>query len=92
MVLGGKKCRLLRGGPGVAQGLGVTVVHAVWVADKGYDAAEFVQALTDMKVLPHVAQNTSNRKSAVPDPIAASDAYVISQQKLELIEQGSGWV
>lgn len=27
-------------------------------ADMGYDAAEFVQALTHMKVLPHVAQNT----------------------------------
>ena len=60
-------------------------------ADKGYDAAEFVQALTDMKVLPHVAQNTSSRKSAVPDHIAASDGYVISQQKRKLIEQGFGW-
>ena len=60
-------------------------------ADKGYDAAEFAQALTDMKVLPHVAQNTSSRKSAVPDHIAASDGYVISQQKRKLIEQGFGW-
>jgi hypothetical protein len=24
-------------------------------ADKGYDAAEFIHALTEMKVLPHVA-------------------------------------
>ena len=59
--------------------------------DKGYDAAEFIQALTDMKVLPHVAQNTANRKSAVPDQIAGSDGYVISQQKRKLIEQGFGW-
>lgn len=41
-------------------------------ADKGYDTAEFVEALTEMEVLPHLAQNTSNRKSAVPDHIAAS--------------------
>jgi transposase len=60
-------------------------------ADKGYDAAEFIEALTQMKVAPHVAQNTSNRRSAVPDPIAATDGYVISQQKRKLIEQGFGW-
>ena len=60
-------------------------------ADKGYDAAEFIEALTDMKVLAHVAQNTSNRKSAVPEHIANSDGYVISQQKRKLIEQGFGW-
>lgn len=60
-------------------------------ADKGYDAAEFIEALTQMQVLPHVAQNTSNRSSAVPDDIAASDGYAISQQKRKLIEQGFGW-
>lgn len=60
-------------------------------ADKGYDAAEFIEALTEMKVVPHVAQNTSNRRSAVPEHIAATDGYVISQQKRKLIEQGFGW-
>jgi hypothetical protein len=60
-------------------------------ADKGYDAAEFIEALTQMKVLPHVAQHTSNRKSAVPDQIATTDGYAISQQKRKLIEQGFGW-
>lgn len=60
-------------------------------ADKGYDAAEFIAALTDMQVLAHVAQNTSNRQSAVPDSIANSDGYAISQQKRKLIEQGFGW-
>jgi transposase len=60
-------------------------------ADKGYDAAEFIDALMQMKVLPHVAQNTSGRSSAVPDHIAATEGYVISQQKRKLIEQGFGW-
>ena len=60
-------------------------------ADKGYDAAEFIEALTNMTVLPHVAQNTSNRKSAVPEHIASSVGYAISQQKRKLIEQGFGW-
>lgn len=60
-------------------------------ADKGYDVAEFIQALQDMNVTPHVAQNKSNRSSAVPDEIAASEGYRISQQKRKLIEQGFGW-
>ena len=60
-------------------------------ADKGYDAAEFIEALTQMNVQPHVAQNTSRRKSAVPEDIACGDGYAISQQKRKLIEQGFGW-
>ena len=60
-------------------------------ADKGYDAEEFIDALRQMKVTPHVAQNTSGRKSAVPDDIAATPGYGISQQKRKLIEQGFGW-
>jgi transposase len=60
-------------------------------ADKGYDAAGFVEALQEMKVAPHIAQNTSNRRSAVPDAIAASTGYAISQTRRKLIEQGFGW-
>ena len=60
-------------------------------ADKGYDAQEFIQALQDMNVLPHVAQNTSWRKSAVPEAVAASVGYKISQTKRKRIEQGFGW-
>jgi transposase len=60
-------------------------------ADKGYDAAEFIEALQDMRVVPHVAQNTSGRRSAVPDEVATSIGYAISQQKRKLIEQGFGW-
>ncbi|MGF6789101.1 hypothetical protein OKW27_003414 [Paraburkholderia sp. 35.1] len=60
-------------------------------ADKGYDAHEFIEACQQMKVTPHVAQNTSGRRSAVPDAIAHSVGYVISQQKRKLSEQGFGW-
>jgi hypothetical protein len=41
----------------------------------GYDAAEFIEAVTAMQVVPHVAQNSSNRRSAVPDSIAKTDGY-----------------
>jgi transposase len=60
-------------------------------ADKAYDAAEFIEALKDMKVTPHVAQNKAGRRSAVADVIAASEGYAISQRKRKLIEQGFGW-
>ena len=60
-------------------------------ADKGYDAAEFVQACQAMNVTPHVAQNKSGRSSAVPESIAQSVGYAISQQERKLIEQGFGW-
>ncbi len=60
-------------------------------ADKGYDAKEFIDACQDMGVIAHVAQNTSGRRSAVPDVIAASDGYILSQRKRKLIEQGFGW-
>ena len=60
-------------------------------ADKGYDAKEFIDACLEMGVTPHVAQNTSGRRSAVPDAIAATTGYAISQNKRKLIEQGFGW-
>jgi len=60
-------------------------------ADKGYDAKEFIDACVAMNVTPHVAQNTSGRKSAVPDEIAQTEGHAMSQRKRKLIEQGFGW-
>ena len=60
-------------------------------ADKGYDAAEFVQNCQAMEVVSPVAQKTCGRSSAVPDTIAQSEGCAISQQKRKLIDQGFGW-
>ena len=79
---------LLRWFIGLAMDDAVTITLG---ADKGYDAKEFIEALQEMNVLPHVAQNKSGRQSAVPDRIADSEGYAISQQKRKLIEQGFGW-
>lgn len=73
------------------QGAGDPSAEITLGADKGYDAQEFIDALMQMKVTPHVAQNTSDRKSAVPDEIATTQGYGVSQQKRKLIEQGFGW-
>jgi len=56
-------------------------------ADKGYDAKEFIDALDELKVVAHVARNTSGRRSAVPEDIAATPGYAASQRKRKLIEQ-----
>lgn len=34
-------------------------------ADKGYDTGTFFTAMRDLDVAPHVAQNTTDRRSAV---------------------------
>ena len=34
-------------------------------ADKAYDVAEFIADLREYNVTPHVAQNTTNRRSAI---------------------------
>ncbi len=60
-------------------------------ADKGYDAAEFVARLGKAKVIPHIAQNTTNRKSAVPNAIAQSEGYAVSQIVRKRIEEIFGW-
>jgi Transposase DDE domain len=44
-----------------------------------------------MKVTPHVAQKKSRRHSAVPEAIAQSEGYAVSQQKRKLIEKGFSW-
>jgi len=49
--------------------------------DKGYDAKEFVEKLQELNVAPHIAQNTTNRRSAVPDAVAQTAGYMASQQK-----------
>jgi hypothetical protein len=44
-------------------------------ADKGYDTRDFVEALRLVQVTPHVAQNTSNRSSAIDSRAAVSCPY-----------------
>ncbi len=60
-------------------------------ADKGYDAAEFVERLGQAQAVPHIARNTTNRTSAVPDAIAKTGGYAISQIIRKRIEEIFGW-
>jgi transposase len=61
-------------------------------ADKGYDTRAFVEALRSLGVTPHVAQNTSNRSSAIDGRTTRHPGYLVSQQKRKLIEEIFGWL
>jgi len=61
-------------------------------ADKGYDSADFVDDMRELKVTPHVAQNTSGRSSAIDERTARHPGYDISQRKRKRVEEIFGWM
>jgi hypothetical protein len=60
-------------------------------ADKGYDTQDFVAGVRARGVTPHVAQNTTNRRSAIDGRTTRHRGYGVSQKKRKLVEQGFGW-
>jgi len=60
--------------------------------DKNYDTRDFVRALRKMKITPHVAQNNTNRSSAIDGRTTRHAGYAISQQKRKRVEQSFGWM
>ena len=61
-------------------------------ADKGYDAEDFVNELRSMGVTPHVAQNTSGRRSAIDGRTTRHAGYAASQRIRKRIEEAFGWM
>ena len=61
-------------------------------ADKGYDTADFVKDMRKLKVTPHVAQNDTNRSSAIDNRTTSQPGYKISQWKRKIIEEVYGWL
>jgi transposase len=66
-------------------------VAVTLAADKGYDAADFVNELKTMNVRPHVAQNTT-RRSAVDRRTTRHTGYAVSQRVRKRIEEAFGWM
>ncbi len=60
--------------------------------DKGYDAEDFVNELRSMGVTPHVAQNTSGRRSAIDGRTTRHAGYAASQRIRKRIEEAFGWI
>jgi transposase len=59
--------------------------------DKGYDSAGFVEACRNLKVTPHVAQNTRRRRSAIDGRTTGGPGYAISQRVRKRVEEIFGW-
>ena len=60
--------------------------------DKGFDSTDFVNELRSMNVTPHVAQNTTNRRSAIDGRTTRHSGYAVSQRIRKRIEEAFGWI
>lgn len=61
-------------------------------ADKGYDAADFVNELRSMQVTPHVAQNLNRRRSCIDGRTTRHPGYGVSMRVRKRIEEAFGWI
>src|SRR6202163_3749457 len=66
--------------------------HVTMGGDKAYDTREFVGELRGMNITPHVAQNTTNRRSAIDERTTRHAGYEVSQRKRKRVEQSFGWM
>jgi transposase len=60
--------------------------------DKGYDNRAFVKAMRMLGVTPHVAQNTTNRASAIDGRTTRHPSYAVSQVIRKAVEHPFGWI
>ena len=58
--------------------------------DKGYHSEVFVNELLSLNVMPHVAQNTSARRSAIDGRTTRHPGYAVSQRLRRRIEETFG--
>jgi transposase len=61
-------------------------------ADKGYDTRDFVKGCRDRNVTPHVAQNTSRRRSAIDARTTVHPGFALSQRIRKRVEEIFGWM
>jgi transposase len=59
--------------------------------DKGFDTTDFVAELREINVTPHVAQNTSGRRSAIDGRTTRHPGYAVSLRIRKRIEEAFGW-
>jgi IS5 family transposase len=61
-------------------------------ADKAYDARACVATMRQYGVTPHVAQNTSGRRSAIDQRTTRHPGYATSQRLRKRVEEIFGWL
>ena len=69
-----------------------TTSPATLGADRGFDARDFVRELRERRVTPHIAQNTSRRRSAIDRRTTRHEGYAQSQRARKRIEEAFGWI
>ena len=60
--------------------------------DKHYDTRDHVDALRSVNVTPHVAQNGTNRRSAIDRRTTRRPGYAVSMNKCKRVEESFGWL
>jgi transposase len=60
--------------------------------DRGYDTKGFVAACRENTITPHVAQNETNRRSAIDGRTTHHEGYAVSQRKRKRVEEVFGWM
>jgi transposase len=61
-------------------------------ADKNFDMPAWVTAVRQMGITPHVAQHTTNRRSAIDGRTTRHPGYALSQRCRKKVEQPFGWM
>jgi IS5 family transposase len=61
-------------------------------ADKGYDTWDCVADQRERGVTPHVARNTSRRRSAIDGRTTRHSGYAVSQRIRKRVEEIFGWM
>lgn len=60
--------------------------------DKAYDTQDFVAQCRRLDITPHVAQNTTNRRSAIDARTTRHGGYAVSQRFRKRVEEVFGWM
>ena len=60
--------------------------------DKNYDTRDHVDALRNLNVTPHVAQNDTHRRSAIDGRTTHHPGYAVSMNKRKRVEEIFGWL
>ena len=60
--------------------------------DKNYDTKDFVADVRGLGFTPHVAQNTTNRRSAIDGRTTRHAGHVVSQRIRKRVEEPFGWI
>ena len=60
--------------------------------DKNYDTADFVAGCRERGCTPHVAQNNTNRRSAIDARTTRHPGHRLSMIKRKQIEEAFGWI